>query len=98
MPAWERMEHMGEPQGIPVIGGAKPQPIPSLANRNGPPPRNEYDHMGRPLNREGESADYWMMNEQQMMMRGAPQWNKSTSSVGGGHDPSVAPWMRPGMR
>lgn len=23
---------MGEPQGIPVIGGLKPQPIPSLAN------------------------------------------------------------------
>ena len=95
---WDRMEHMGEPQGIPVIGGAKPQPIPSLANRNGPPPRNEYDHMGRSLNRESELApDYWMMSDQQMMQRGQSQWDKPTTGVG--HElPPSAPWLRPGMR
>ena len=44
--AWDRHDVIGEPQGIPVIGGVKPQPIPSLANR-GDQSMGEYEHMGR---------------------------------------------------
>ena len=96
MPSWERLDHMGEPQGIPVIGGVKPQPIPSLANRGGPV-RPDYDHLGRPMAREDEfkmQPDYWMANEQQAALRNTSQWDPPA----GGREARPAHWSRPVMR
>ena len=75
---------MGEPQGIPVIEGAKPQPIPSLANRTGQLTCSECDIAGRPDAREEDlkiQQDYWMPNEQPIMPRNSLPWEQPSTAA-----------------
>ena len=97
---WDRPDMMGEPQGIPVIGGAKPQPIPSLANRTGQLTRSEYDIAGRPVAREEDlkiQQDYWMPNEQPIMPRNSLPWEQQ-SAAAGARVPARPAWPRPPLR
>ena len=101
-PAWERPDILGEPQGIPVIGGVKPQPIPSLANRGGQP-RGEYDHLGRMMSREDDfkmqPPDYWGLGDHQAMLRSTSQWDPQAVGGGGREQPRGGmSWPRSQMR
>ena len=79
---------MGEPQGIPVIGGgSQPQPIPSLANRGFPQQnmyRNRYEQLP-PCPRDDEFLPHRdNVNEQHNMGNTRMPYNQPPP--GGFHD------------